>query len=177
MTTALVNLHEITELFLYFATNVSHSYFEGFERFSFPNLWLIHLEVEVTSSIVNFLRRHRLCIRDLYTLCDVDRLPQTSLCTFPALELYSGSFELIPAFLPGSPVEWISSDIDTTTDVENILAVLRMTTVPLEAISFTSETWNLRFFECLCQYAPHILDIEFQCDDENAEDAEAIEVC
>jgi hypothetical protein len=80
---------------------------------------------------------------------------------------------LFQAILPVSPVRLIISYICATDDVENILAVLRMTTVPLEEISFTSQTWNLRFFECLSQYAPDILYVEFQCDDE---DVDAIEV-
>ena len=171
ITSALINLREIKELYLYLALTVPQSYFEGFEHFSFPNLWLIHLEVELTPSVLDFLDRHRLHIRDLSIPYDVD--PRMSICTFPALELYSGAFELIPAFLPGCPVRSIMSDICATDEVENVLPVLRMTTVPLEEISFTSETWNLRFFECLNRYAPDVLDIEFRSDDE---DADGIEV-
>jgi hypothetical protein len=173
ITSALINLREITELYLYLAPTVLYSSFEGFEHFSFPNLWLIHLEVELTPSVLGFLDHHRLCIRNLSIPYDVDPLPQTSLYTFPALEFYSGTFELIPAFLPGSPVRSITSDICATDEVENVLATLKMTTVPLEVIAFTSKTWNLRFFECLSRYAPNVLDLEFQSDDE---DADGIEV-
>ena len=125
------------------------------------------------SSVLNFLDHCRVQIRNLYAPYDpygIDPLPQTSICTFPTLELYSGGFELIPAFHPVSSVQSIISYVCATDDVENILAVLRMTTVPLEEISFTSQTWNLRFFS---QYAPGTLYVEFQCDDE---DVDAIEV-
>jgi hypothetical protein len=93
-----------------------------------------------------------------------------SLCTFPELELYNGCVELMPALLPGSPVQSILTNIFGPIDIENILTVLTKTTVPLKDISIMTDTWVLGFFECLSRYAPGILDIEFQGDDEDADD-------
>jgi hypothetical protein len=134
----------------------------------------LSLEMELTPSVLTFLCRNNLRIIYLYLHVEYDSLPQTSLCTFPLLELYNGSFKLMPAFLPGSPVQAITANIYDVDDVEYILPVLSNTTLPLESISIISAAWNLRFFECLSQHAPGILDIEFRSNDE---DADAIEVC
>ena len=76
----------------------------------------------------------------------------------------------MPALLPGSPVQSILTNIFGPIDIENILTVLTKTTVPLKDISIMTDTWDSGFFECLSRYAPGILDIEFQGDDEDADD-------
>jgi hypothetical protein len=123
--------------------------------------------MELSPSIITFMRRNNSHIRDLDVRSSPDILPWIHPCTFPELECYSGSFGLMFDFLPGSPVKCITTHIRDL-DVELNLIVLRTTTVPLEKIRITSENWDLHIFDCLGHYAPRILDIRFQCYDECA---------
>src|ERR1700683_4749674 len=96
---------------------------------------------------------------ELYVRSDVDSQPLAPLCAFPKLERFSGSFELMPAFLPGSLVQRITTNFCATDNVESNLCVLSKITVPLKTIAIISDTWDLRFFESLSRHEPPVLNI------------------
>jgi hypothetical protein len=155
-------LHGITILDLQFSLQIPHSYLEGLQHCSFPNLHVLNLEVELTPSVLTFMRRNSLRIRQLYVSSDDDTLPPASLCTFPKLECFSGSFNLMPAFLPGSLVQRISVNSFPVDDLESRFSVLSNIPVPLKKIYIINEGWDLGILESLSRHAPRVLDIEFE---------------
>jgi hypothetical protein len=147
-----------------FSMQIPHSYLEGLRHCSFPNLRVLNLDMELTPSVLAFMRRNNLRIRELFVSSGEDSQPSAPLCTFPKLECYGGSFELMPAFLPGSLVQQITTNFFATDNVESSLCALSKITVPLKTISILSDSWDMRFFESLSRHAPRVLGIEFESD-------------
>src|ERR1700691_1816423 len=158
----LAHLHGITTLDLRLPMQIPHSYLEGLQHCSFPNLHVLNLEVELTPSVRTFMRRNSLRIRQLYVSSDDDTLPPASLCTFRKLACFSGSFTLMPAFLPGSLVRRIFVNSFPVDDLESRFSVLSNITVPLKKIHIISNGWDLGILESLSRHAPRVLDIEFE---------------
>jgi hypothetical protein len=131
-----------------------HTYFAELERCSFPNLQILQLYAKFCPSLVIFLRRHSLHIRDMSISLGsllTDRRPTFR---FPALERYSGDFDLMTMFLPGSRVQCIDTFFDDKANLVSTFSVLSETTMPLDKISFFAKNFDFRVFECLSQYAP-----------------------
>jgi len=97
-------------------------------------------------------------------LCGSDEsgLPQVPL--FPELECYSGSFELLPSFLAGSPVQSIAKWYRKH---GSYAQRLEQDSIPLENIFILSETLDSNFFESLIRHAPRVLLIEFEVEIED----------
>jgi hypothetical protein len=173
---ALTHLHGIIALDLSFLTPIPHSYLKDIQHCSFPNLQFLDLEMELTPSVIRFMQRNNPHIRELYISSDVDSLSSAPLCTFPKLECFSGRFELMRAFLPGSLVQRITTSFCATDNVESGLCVLSEITIPLESIAIHSDTWDLRFFESLSRHAPRILNIDYEVEGQDA-DMVAVRQC
>jgi hypothetical protein len=162
-------MSEATEVFLSFSMETPDSYLKGLEPCFFPNLRVLRIELNITPSVLIFIYRNSRGIRDLHVLPHgYTNLFSAPLCTFPELEFYSGACRLIPAVLPGSPVQRISTDFyaadirgDITAEMEHSLSVLHQTTGPLMTFSVFSDHWNLVFFEILSRHAPNILQVEY----------------
>jgi hypothetical protein len=73
------------KLDLRFSTRNPHSYLEGLQRRSFPNLRVFNLEMNLTLFVLTFMRHNNFHIRKLYISSDVDTHPSAPLCTFPKL--------------------------------------------------------------------------------------------
>jgi hypothetical protein len=149
-------------LILLWPLDIPPSYSEGLQHCSFPNLRALNLQMELTPSVLTFIRRNNLRIRDLRISSAASVIPMSPLCTFPELSFYRGDCKLIPAFLPGSPVQRVSTTMFPRYDVECILSALSKTTAPLEKVRIHIQNWDFRIFESLGRHTPHILDIEFK---------------
>src|ERR1700691_1328095 len=83
-------------------------YLEDLQYCSFPYLEELSLSACLTPSVLTFMRRNNLYIRDLYITSDLDSRKHAPPCTFLELKVYRGDPEFILAFLPGSPVQQIN---------------------------------------------------------------------
>jgi hypothetical protein len=156
---ALINVREITMLCLHFPTNRPNTFLAGLEQCSFPNLTVLRLFLDIPSAS-NFIYRHHHHIYELY-VTSITRTFQPP-CIFPELQRYGGSFHLMPFFVRGSPLHFISVSLNDTDDIEAILSVLNDTTVPLARVSVLSAKLDLGFFESLSRHAPNISFIDYE---------------
>jgi hypothetical protein len=170
----LIRLHGIMTLGLILPADIPIPYLEDLQYCSFPYLEEPSLSACLTPSVLTFMRRNNLYIRELYITSDLDSRKQAPPCTFLELKVYRGDPEFIPAFLPGSPVQQINITCRVlgVDNMEHILGALSRTTQSVEEISIYS-VWDLRIFDCLSRHAPRVVDISFRAD---SEDLGAIEV-
>ena len=170
----LICLHGIMTLGLILPADIPIPYLEDLQYCSFPYLEELSLSACLTPSVLTFMRRNNLYIRELYITSDLDSRKQAPPCTFLELKVYRGDPEFIPAFLPGSPVQQIdiTRRVLGVDNMEHILGALSRTTQSVEEISIYS-VWDLRIFDCLSRHAPRVVDISFRAD---SEDLGAIEV-
>jgi hypothetical protein len=171
----LIHLHEITKLDLSLPPKLPDSLFASLGHTSFPNLRDLALHMDLTSSVLMFLRRNSLHIRNLcFQSLSRENVVFNPLCTFPELESYSGTYLFIPAFLPGSPVKFITTRIHVVADADPVFSALSKTTTPLENILLEIGEWHFHYLESLSRYVPRVLDIEFVYDIRADSDAVAV---
>ena len=179
---ALTRVTGVTHLHLSFSSETPPSYLTGLGRCAFPHLRQLGLEVELTDSVLNFMRRNSQHIRELIINPHGSIGRMAPICTFPNLICYRGNSRMIPPLLRGSPVQIIftsffeteDEDEDTEDDMEFALRVLHKTNAPVSLIYIMTNHWSLFFFECLSQYANKVTEIEYSNIDEDGEDEEEL---
>jgi hypothetical protein len=161
---ALIHLRDITTLELKLLPNLPRSYLTNLKQCSFPNLRALHLDTDLSPSILALICRHNLHVRDLKinSHAALGSLPRDPICRFPMLDCYSGDFKFMASFLPGSRLRSINVEMFDRSNLETTLAALGKNTVSLEMISVLVDDWDIHIFKSVSRYAPDVLEIVFE---------------
>lgn len=134
----------------------------GLEHVSLDNLVFLTLSATVEEPVISFVYRNCSGLRgiDLNVVGRANRWPGGPVSGCPKLTRFQGPAELMPIFIPSSPVKSISVSFGQKSNANDLLGALSRAITPVDDVILEIPTWSVDYLGILRRHAPDLVSIQ-----------------